>query len=140
MAEQFNIPFEEAKAIVDKYFETFPGIKRYINDCQLFVDTHGYIADMVGRARRFKYAGWKIQEHNDTYYETWFDRRSGLKKAKFDYGREVSGDLRAGTNHPIQGLAASMTKIGAIELYKAIQAEGLDAEIIEFIHDRSCRV
>jgi len=90
---------------------------------------------MVGRARRFKYAGWGITEHKDSYYESWFDRRTGLKKAIFEFGREVSGDLRAGTNHPIQGLAASMTKIGAIELYRAIQKEGLDAEIIEFIHD-----
>ena len=140
IAEKNNIPIEQAQKIVDNYFSVFPGVKLYIDKCQQYVDKYGYIEDMVARSRRFKYAGYLVPEHSG-YYESWMNR-FGLRGCNPLYRGYIGGDRRAATNHPIQALAASMTKIGAIKLAQAILDEELDAEIIEFIHDEiliTCR-
>lgn len=125
---------DEAEKILNNYFATFPKVKEYIEKCQRFVDRHGMIVDMVGRIRRFKNAGYDVDGHED-FYETWFNRRTGLRSPKPQFRSWIGGDRRAATNHPIQALAASMTKIGAVEMNKMFLEHGLDAEIIEYIHD-----
>lgn len=134
LAARFNIPLEEASKIIKQYFDTFPALSKYISDCQRYVDAYGEIADMVGRRRRFKRAGYNDPNKFETYYEDYFFR-DGLRGLKRGIGKGVRSDRRAGTNFPIQGLAASMTKIAAVEVDRAFRENAMDAKIVEFIHD-----
>lgn len=141
IADKNNIPLEEAQDILKKYFDTFPGVKQYILECQLFVDENGYIPDMVNRVRRFKYAGYTAQDKENAFYEDYYFS-DGLRGLNKQFGRWVRKDRRAGTNHPIQAIAATMNKIGSINLRNKFMEEGIDAVIVQFIHDEvliSCK-
>lgn len=134
IADSNGIPLEEAQAILDLYFETFPGVASYINKCQVFVDAYGYIPDMVNRIRRFKYAGYMNKEKKEAFYLDYYFR-DGLRGLVKEYGRWVRKDRRAATNYPIQSIAAIMNKIGSINLRDALIEGKIDASIIQFIHD-----
>lgn len=134
IAETNGIPFEEAQSILDQYFDTFPGVKAYILSCQIYVDKYGKITDMVGRTRRFKYAGYLNKEKEEGFYERYYFS-DGLRGVNKQFGSWVRKDRRAATNFPVQSLAASMTKVAAIELDRAILESGIDAQIVQFIHD-----
>lgn len=162
LANSTGIPLSEAKEVVNLYFKTFPAIKNYIEECQKYVDREGQIVDMVGRRRYFQYAGWKNLDKASNYYELWRDDprqpvdkcilnpewenddtgtepkwiKTGFKKARKEYRSYVSKNQRAGINFPIQGLAASMTKIAATALAEEFKEHpSWDAKIIQFIHD-----
>ena len=127
---------------MDDYFATFPRVKEFIMSCQCYCDETGEITDMVGRVRRFKYAGWNDPYKMETHYgKGGIDQRNGLRWINNkEFRSEISGDRRAATNHPIQAFAASMTKIGAVKLFEAIAKSGIEAVIVAFIHDGRRRV
>ena len=137
IADKNNITIDEAQKIMDDYFLTFPGVKKFILQCQQYCDEFGVIEDMVGRKRRFDYAGWSDPQKLEYYYGNGnIDLRSGLRWINNkDYRRDINSDRRAATNHPIQSLAASMTKIGAVRLYEEIKKSGIEAVIVAYIHD-----
>ena len=134
LSRSTGIPLDEAREVMEKYFATFKSIKKYIHDCQLYVDQHGEIMDMVGRRRRFEFAGWEDATKRDAYYEDW-SFSDGLRGLKKEWGKMVRADRRAATNFPIQGLAASMTKIAAANIYNRFLNENVPAQIVQFIHD-----
>ena len=51
------------------------------------------------------------------------------------FSKEVNGNRREATNFPIQGLAASMTKIASINIDRMFKEAGMDALLVEFVHD-----
>lgn len=134
LSRSTGIPLDEAREVLEKYFATFTTIKDYINKCQTYVDQHGEIMDMVGRKRRFEFAGWADATKCQQYYERYFFD-DGLRGLKSGLGQNVRKDRRAATNFPVQGLAASMTKIAAANIYDRFLQEGLPAQIVQFIHD-----
>lgn len=135
LSRSTGIPLDEAREVMEKYFDTFRSIKKYIHDCQLYVDEHGDIMDMVGRKRKFQFAGWGDKDKNELYYADYFFKDNGLKGLKKEWGKMVRADRRAATNFPIQGLAASMTKIASYNIYRRFLDEGVPAQIVQFIHD-----
>lgn len=138
IADKNGISIQEAEALVEDYFNTFPGIRTYIQESQRFVDQYGYIPDMFHRVRRFKYAGYALKEHEGNYDGEKLDWRDPLmrKPTWGKNGQYVTKDRRAGTNHPIQAVAASMTKIGGNNLYRMLlERPYLQTDIVEFIHD-----
>jgi DNA polymerase I-like protein with 3'-5' exonuclease and polymerase domains len=147
LSSKNNMPIEEARELMDKYFDTFSGVKQYIQDCQVYCDKHGAIPDMVGRYRKFHHAGWLdahkcMMVYTDRDERKFPDGSTKFRRPKEEYGGFVRKDRRAATNFPIQGLAASMTKIAAIELHAELKAKNLDAQVIQFVHDEiliSCR-
>jgi len=134
LSRSTGIPLDEAREVMEKYFATFKSIKKYIHDCQLYVDQHGEIMDMVGRRRKFEFAGWEDPAKAAQNYEDW-KFRDGLRGLKKEWGKMVRADRRAATNFPIQGLAASMTKIAAANIYNRFLNEDVPAQIVQFIHD-----
>lgn len=109
LAEQLLIPEEEAKKYIESYFQTYPIVKKWINEQHKFIMKNKYVKTMLGRKRRL----YKEIESKDPI--------------------EISKALRMGVNAIIQGSAADMTKLAAIKLQPLLKE--LDARIVLFIHD-----
>jgi DNA polymerase-1 len=53
-AADWNITLAAAETIVDDYFKAAPRIKDAIDECKLFLDSHGYVVNLAGRRRRLE--------------------------------------------------------------------------------------
>ena len=110
LSQSLKIPFYEAKDIIDRYFETFPGVRSYLD--RLVADAHdkGYAETMFGR-RRY------IAELNAANPQT---RAFGERTAM---------------NHPMQGSAADIIKIAMRHVAEALERADLDAQMMIQVHD-----
>jgi DNA polymerase-1 len=53
LAGRLGVPRDEGKAIIDRYFERFPGIRAYIDETLAFVREHGFTRTLFGRKTHF---------------------------------------------------------------------------------------
>lgn len=110
LAEQIDIKRNEAKEYIEKYLETYHGIRNYMTDIVEEAKRKGYVSTLFGR-RRY------IPELNSKNYMI----------RKF-------GD-RAAMNTPIQGTAADIIKIAMIKVYNELKNRNLKSKIVLQIHD-----
>ena len=112
LARESDLAFNEAEHFIQRYFESIPGVKRYLDETENFAITHGYVETLLGRRRNFPaLVGGRISD------------------------QRVSGQLRAAINMPIQGTAADILKIAMINLHQALKESGLHAAMILQVHD-----
>ncbi len=110
LSQDLSIPVGEAKEYMDKYFETYPGVRDYQNKVIADAKEKGYSVTMFGRRR-------PIPE---------------LKSGNFNlrqFGERVA------MNAPIQGTAADIMKIAMINVFFRIKREQLKSALILQIHD-----
>lgn len=100
----------EAQAIIDAYFEQFPGIPGYMERMQAFAREHGYVETVCGRRRHLP------------------DINSGN-------GPIRGAAERNAINMPIQGTAADMIKLAMIRIQKSIREAGLHSRLLLQVHD-----
>lgn len=110
-AENFNMTVQEAQEVFNKYFDAFPGIKKYVDDQHKFVSEHGYIRTPNGRIR-------------------WLP--AGLDRSD---QREYAAALRQSGNSPIQGAASDCMVQTVIGVDKVVKAKGLNSNMAASIHD-----
>jgi len=110
LSQQLRIPFEEAKAFIDEYFEKYPGIRDFIEDSKKSAREKGYAETLLGRRRP-------------------------LPEIDSGDGRLRSFAERIAVNMPIQGTAADMIKIAMIDIDAALSAKGLGARMVLQVHD-----
>jgi DNA polymerase-1 len=110
LSSQLGIPLEEAKRFIDEYFETYPGVKRYIDAA-------------VASARRKRCA------------ETLLGRRRLLPDIESEDNRVRSFSERIAVNMPIQGTAADMIKVAMVRIDRAIVERGLASRMVLQVHD-----
>lgn len=110
LSEQIDINRKEAKEYIEKYLETYHGIRDYMKNIVEETKQKGYVSTLFGR-RRY------IQELNSKNYMV----------RKF-------GD-RAAMNTPIQGTAADIMKIAMIKVYNELKNRNLKSKIVLQIHD-----
>ena len=110
LSQNLNIPRPEAKEFIERYFEMYPGVQKFMDD-------------IVEKARE------------DGYVSTLFHRRRYLPDIKASNFNIRSFAERTAMNSPIQGTAADILKIAMIRLQKAIDDEGLQARILLQVHD-----
>lgn len=110
LASNLEIPRYKAQAYIDKYFETYPKVKEYMDKNVKFAKENGYVLTMLNR-RRY------IPEISSSNYQL----RS--------FGE------RAAMNMPLQGSAADLIKLAMIGVYNRLKKEGLKAKLILQIHD-----
>ncbi len=110
LSEDLSISRKEAKSYIDRYFETYPGVKAYLDGEVDYAREHGYVKTIFGRRRPIP----EIHASN-------FMRRS--------FGERVA------MNSPIQGAAADIMKKAMNEVRAALKAEGLKARIVLQVHD-----
>ncbi len=107
LARNLRIPRAEAQGFIDRYFERFPGIRRYMDDTIAFAKEHGYVQTLFGR---------KIHtpEINAKGPHAGFARRAAI-------------------NAPIQGTAADVIRRAMVRMPEAIN--GLPAKMLLQVHD-----
>ena len=110
LSEDLSITREEAKEYMRRYFEAYPGIERYLDQCVKDAAENGYVKTMYGRIR-------PIPE---------------LRSANFNLR---SFGERVAMNSPIQGSAADIMKIAMIHVENRLNSEGLKSRIVLQVHD-----
>jgi DNA polymerase-1 len=111
LAGRLEVPPEEAQAMIDTYFQRFPGIQRYIHETLESVRAKGYSETLFGR-------------------KTWFPRINSKNQA------ERQGSERAAINAPIQGTSADIIKRAMARMLPALAEAGLrDVRMLLQVHD-----
>jgi len=111
LAGRLEIEADEAQAMIDRYFERFPGIQRYIVSTLETVRERGYSETLFGR-------------------KTWFPRINSRNQA------ERAGSERAAINAPIQGTSADIIKRAMVRMGPALADAGLShVRMLLQVHD-----
>ena len=110
LSQELDISMKEAKKIIEAYFDTYPGIKRFMDDTLLKAREIGYVETLLGRRR---YA-------------------DGLTSSNVNI---IKAEERACINMPIQGTAAELIKIAMINVNNRIKKNKLKSRMILQIHD-----
>jgi DNA polymerase-1 len=123
-----EISTQEAKKIINDLFNSYPKVKKFIDDTHQFLKENEYVETLYGRKRRFP--GHKEKA-------IIFDK---IKNTKYKYNpqykpimREVSTHRRKGVNAIIQGTAADIMKMAMIEAHKICIEKGY--KMVFTIHD-----
>ena len=108
---RLGVGADEAQAMIDRYFERFPGIRRYIHATLETVREKGYSETLFGR-------------------KTWFPRINAANP------NERAGSERAAINAPIQGTSADIIKRAMVRMGPALADAGLGhVRMLLQVHD-----
>jgi DNA polymerase-1 len=111
LAGRLDVSSDEAQAMIDRYFERFPGINRYIADTLSEAKERGYTTTLFGRKTHFP-------------------------RLKSPNPNERGGSERAAINAPIQGTSADIIKRAMARMGPALAAAGLnDVKMLMQVHD-----
>ena len=111
LGKRLEVDADEAQAMIDTYFERFPGINQYISTTLQSVRETGYTETLFGR-------------------KTWFERIKSPNQA------ERQGSERAAINAPIQGTSADIIKRAMARMGPALAEAGLgDVRMLMQVHD-----
>ena len=110
LSKELGISRAEAQNYIDRYFERYPGVSRYMENIKESAKEKGYVTTLWGRRREIP----EIKSRNRMLVQ--------------------SGE-RMALNTPIQGTAADIMKLAMIRVDRALKAENLDARIVLQVHD-----
>jgi DNA polymerase-1 len=110
LARQLGIDRGEAQQYIDRYFERYPGVKRFMDETRALAHRQGYV-------------------------ETVFGRRLYLPDINSKNGQRRQYAERTAINAPMQGTAADIIKRAMIAVHEWLSKSGLDARMIMQVHD-----
>ena len=110
LSNQTTLSRSEAKEVIDSYFATYPGIKKFIDDQVASARNLGYVETLLGRRR----------------YLRDIDSRNQAVRGHSE---------RNAINAPIQGTAADIVKLAMINVHARMKAEGITSPMILQVHD-----
>ncbi|MEV4255641.1 DNA polymerase I [Spirillospora sp. NPDC049652] len=110
LSQQLRIPVDEARHLMDEYFEQFGGVR-------------DYLANVVDQARR------------DGYTETILGRRRYLPDLNSDNRQRREMAERMALNAPIQGSAADIVKVASLNVDRALRERGMRSRMLLQVHD-----
>lgn len=110
LAGQLRISTDEAKGLMDGYFEGFGGVRDYLRSVVDVARKDGYTATIMGRRRYLP--------------DLTSDNRQRREMAE-----------RMALNAPIQGSAADIIKVAMLNVHRALAAEGLRSRMLLQVHD-----
>ena len=110
LSQDLSISRKEAAQYIDKYFETYPGVKVYLDRLVSEGKEQGYVTTLFGRKRPIP----ELSSSN-------FMQRS--------FGERVA------MNSPLQGTAADIMKIAMIRVFERMEKEQLKSKMILQVHD-----
>ena len=110
LGENLEISAKEAKNFIDKYYELYPGVKRYMDKIVEEAYSEGSVRTLFNRRR-------VIPELNSPEYMV---RQAGERIA---------------LNTPIQGTSADIIKKAMVEIFKKFQEENIRSKMVLQVHD-----
>ena len=110
LSNQTELNRKESKELIDRYFEKYPMLKKYMNDQISFARSNGFVETILGRRRYLK----NINSQNSVV-------RSAAE--------------RNAINAPIQGSAADIIKIAMINIQKELSSKNLKSKMLLQVHD-----
>ena len=110
LAKSLGIETKAAAAYIDRYFQRYPGVRRYMDDTRAQAKSQGYV-------------------------ETVFGRRLYLPEINSPNGPRRAGAERAAINAPMQGTAADLIKMSMVQVQKLLDAEQRGTRMIMQVHD-----
>ncbi len=110
LADRLNIERDEAALYIERYFERFPAVKRFIDETIAAAEKRGYVTTLMGRRRNIP----ELRSGNP--------QRRGLGE-------------RLAVNTVIQGTAADIIKVAMVRCHRALADAGLETELVLQIHD-----
>ncbi len=110
LSQDLSISKKEAAEYIEKYFETYPGIKAFLDECVQSAREKGYSVTMLGRRRPVP------ELSSDNFMQRSFGERVAM-------------------NAPIQGTAADIIKIAMVRVDERLRKEGFRSRLILQVHD-----
>lgn len=110
LSKTAEIPYGQAKDFIEKYFQTFKGIKKYLDETKESARKNGYVETLFGRRRPIP------------------DIVSGIPAVR-------AGAERMAINMPIQGTEADLIKLAMIEIAKGLSAVSSESRMLLQVHD-----
>ncbi|MDI9480525.1 MAG: DNA polymerase, partial [Bacillota bacterium] len=110
LARDTGVSRKEAKQYIEKYLDSYPGVRRYMEDIVTYGIEHGYV-------------------------ETILKRRRYLPDLKARNKMVQSFARRMALNTPIQGSSADIIKLAMINIYQELETRELRARILLQVHD-----
>ncbi len=100
---------QEAKEVIDDYFQSFHALKKWIDTNHKFIEQNGFVYSFFGRKRR-------------------------LPNVKSSDAGIKSHSIRSGLNFLVQSAASDINLLGAIDMHADIQASKMKARIFALVH------
>ena len=110
LSQSLDIPFGEAKEMIDRYFEAYPGVRAYLDRTIEQAREQGYAETMCGRKRH-------------------------IAELKAKNAQQRGFGERTAMNHPMQGSAADIIKMAMNEVQRRMIEEGFKAKLMLQVHD-----
>lgn len=110
LSQRLNISRTEARELIDNYFETFPGVKKFMDECIKIAREKEYVETIFGRRR----------------YLPDINSRNAIVRGFAE---------RNAINAPIQGSSADIIKIAMIEIHNELEKQKLKSKMILQVHD-----
>lgn len=110
LSQNLGIEPSEAKFYIDKFMESYPGVKKYIEKTIAFAEKHQYVETLLGRKRYIS------------------DINSSNRRTK-------EAAERIAINTPIQGTSADIIKLAMIEIHKELIKNQMQSKMIMQVHD-----
>lgn len=110
LAQDIGVTRKEAGEYMERYFDTFHGVRAYMNEIIKMARRDGYVTTLLGRRR------WLPELASSNFNLRAFGERVAL-------------------NMPIQGTAADIMKLAMIKVHARLQREGGTARLILQVHD-----
>jgi len=113
LSTQIGLSVDESRKLLDVYFATYKGVKRWLDKVGKESVRVGYVRTLGGRKRLFV-----LPDKTDPEFQ-----------------RLIGSIERQGKNTPIQGTSADITKYALVYIYREIKKRGFDAYPIHTVHD-----
>ena len=110
LSQRVGITRQEAKKVIEDYYNTYKGVRRYMEEVPLRAREHGYVRSIYGRIRPLQGIT---------------DRNANIRKAA----------EREAINMPIQGTASDIVKIAMLHVEEEFRRAGLTARLLMQVHD-----
>jgi DNA polymerase-1 len=110
LSQRVGISRPEAKKVIEDYYNTYKGVRRYMEEVPVRAREHGYVRSIYGRIRPLPGIA---------------DRNANIRKAA----------EREAINMPIQGTASDIVKIAMLKVEEEFKREGITARLLMQVHD-----
>ncbi|MFK3958158.1 DNA polymerase I [Guptibacillus hwajinpoensis] len=110
LSQSIDVSRKEAGEFIDRYLESFPGVKNYMEDVVVKAKEEGYVSTMLQRRRYLP----EINSRN-------FNQRGFAE--------------RTAMNTPIQGTAADIIKLAMVQMDTRLKEENLKTRMLLQVHD-----